>query len=76
MLQAEHDNDKMLLIPLRRELEQLRSQKFIEGQFGEIYQRMDAERKELRKELGALETKYITMLDDYAVRSYIVTINQ
>ena len=62
------------LTPLRRELEILRAQLFIDTKFAETYQRMDVERKELREEkeglreeLQAVTAKYHAMVDDYTV---------
>lgn len=61
------------MIPLRRELEQLRSQKYSEGQFSETYRRMDAERKTLRQELEDVREKYGSLLDEFAV-SFVASV--
>ena len=69
------------LTPLRRELEMLRTQTFVDTKFAETYRRMDVERKEmreemqklreekdgLRKELDTLTAQFHTMVDDYTV---------
>ena len=91
-IKANCENERVeqerLVIPLKRELELLRTQKFSEGQFGETYRRMDAERKQLReeiqklseekdglrKDLDTLTVQYHTMVDDYTVSNRTSTL--
>lgn len=73
MIKAQCHSDKidqeMLVVSLRRELEQLRSQKFGESQFADAYKQIVAENKELSQKLDEVERKYSSMVDDYTVSS-------
>ena len=62
------------MAPLRRELEQLRTQSYAEGNFAVTFRRMEEEKKEmqqildlLRKEYDTLLAKNEALLDDFTV---------
>lgn len=60
-------NQDRLMIPLRRELEQLRTQTYSEGKFAESFRRMEEEKKELKQSIETLEAKNHALVDDFTV---------
>ena len=58
-----------LMIILKRELDQLRSQTFGDGQHSDTFRRMEAEGREARNELEILRGKYDGIMDGFTVKS-------
>ncbi len=70
-MRAQFQRDKMdqevLLLPLKRELEQLRSQAFGGRQLEDSFRRMDAEKKELSEKLETMNKRYDHLVDEFTV---------
>ena len=61
-----------VLIPTRRELEQLRKQRMSEShQFAETFRNIEEEKRQVTKEPNDLEKKHRLLEEDYLV-SYII----
>lgn len=56
-----------LMVPLQRELEQLRANTYSEGQFSETFRRMEDEKKELKSAIEMLEVKIHAYMDELTV---------
>ena len=55
------------IVPLRRELEQLRTQTYGEGKFAETFRRIEEEKKDMKQKIEDLEAKYDLLRDDFTV---------
>jgi hypothetical protein len=61
------------MIPLQRELDQLRSQTFAGGQHSATFRKMEEEMRELRYELEALQKKHDNVFDGFMVNEIIMS---
>ena len=59
---VENDNAYM-----KRELEQLRSQKMSEGGYAETYKNLEAEMSALKRKIADHEVEYISLMNNYMV---------
>ena len=78
MIKAQYEDAKMeqdrLMIPLKRELDQLRSQAFGDGQHSDTFRRMERELQETRNEVETWRKKYHSTMDGFVVCRNIVII--
>ncbi len=58
------------MVPLKRELEQLRTKTYSESQFAETYRVIEREKNEMQVRIEALEAKTSALLDDFMVSAY------
>ncbi len=56
-----------VMVPLKREVEQLRSQRMNETQISEVFRKVEREKKDLENQLAELSSKHQEILDSYLV---------
>ena len=59
-----------VMILLRREVEQLRSQRMNETQMSETFRKMEMEKRDLEGQTKELEHKYGELVDSYTVSTW------
>ena len=67
------DQDR-LMVPLQRELEQLRTRTYGEGKFAETFRTMELEKNEMKVEIETLKTKNDVLIDDFTVSQLLNTL--
>ena len=63
-----------VMVPMRRELEQLRSQKMGESQYAESFKRIESEKRELQQKIAELERKNDNLMDSLTVNHLILRV--
>ncbi len=63
------------MTPLKREVEQLRSQRMNETQMSEVFRNLKREKKDLENEINESSRKHLELLDSYLVSNYILYIH-
>ena len=59
-----------VMVPMQRELEQLRSQKMGESQYAESFKRIESEKRELQQKIAELERKNDNLMDSLTVNHF------